>query len=241
MEWDKIFFSLDSPSAATHNGIRGADCFGKVTRNMKTFSAAKIRRKTSKPILCIHMVVCNRNYNQIADMVRLASELGVQEVVINALNVWKKEMAALALSGPQEAEMRDILQDAVRIADKLRVRNNFIEFLQSDLLKKANEMDDAMKGCRVGTHKDGFKNAPCYYPWYNISIFSDGTVQPCFIPQGVGERIREKGLKDIWDGPVFDSARKECLEGRLSWYCARCNPWNLSKMEEIRNRLRGIA
>lgn len=238
MGWDKIFFSLDSPSAETHNDIRGADCFGKVTKNIRLFSDAKGRRKLSKPALCLHMVVCNKNYNRIADMVRLASELGVQEVVINALNVWKKEMAALELSGMQEAEMQNVLRDAIKCADELGIGNNFREFLKSDLLNKANEMDDAMKGSRADTHEEDFKNASCYYPWYNISIFADGTVQPCFIPQGVGERLMKKSLKDIWNGPVFNSARKECLKGQLSGYCARCNPWNLPKMEELRNYLR---
>ena len=83
-------------------------------------------------------------------------------------------------------------------------------------------------------------NAPCYYPWYNISIFADGIVQPCFIPQEKGEQIKGKSLKEVWFSRCFSEIREGIKKGKLSKYCSKCNPWNLSKMNEIRRELRKI-
>ncbi|MEM7825959.1 MAG: SPASM domain-containing protein, partial [Candidatus Aenigmatarchaeota archaeon] len=82
-----------------------------------------------------------------------------------------------------------------------------------------------------------FASVACYYPWYNISIFADGNVLPCFILKDKSENVREKTLKEIWFGSYFNEIRKAFLKNKLKVDCSKCNPWNLPKMEEIRNKL----
>lgn len=240
LKWDKIFFSLDSPLAQTQNELRGADCFDKIIGNVKLFTKIKKERNSSFPVLCFHMVICNKNYKQVPDMVKLANDLGLQEVLLNALNIWRPEINSLKLTEEQEAELIAIVKESKKLAEELNVGNNFDEFLKSELFKKVNVMDDAMKKKVRKTSSNELLNIPCYYPWYNISIFADGMVQPCFIPQGKGERIKGKTLKSIWFGECFSKIRESMKNGKLSKYCARCNPWNFEKMEEIRNELNSM-
>lgn len=237
LKWDKIFFSLDSPLAETQNKLRGTDCFDKIINNVRIFAKNKKESKSPLPVLCFHMVICNKNYKQIPDMIKLASELELQEVLLNALNIWRPEIKSLKLTEEQETELKNIVRESKKLAEELNVGNNFDEFLHSELFRKANAMDDVMKKEVGKIFSNDLLNVPCYYPWYNISIFADGVVQPCFIPQGKGEQIKSRNLRDIWFGESFSEIRESMKKNKLSKYCARCNPWNFKKMEEIRNEL----
>lgn len=240
LKWDKIFFSLDSPFTETQNELRGQDCFDKIIENIKIFVKVKKENNSSPPTLCFHVVVCNKNYRQIPEMVKLAKKLGIQDVLLNALNIWEPKINKLKLTESQEKELGSILEESKKIAEELNVGTNIDEFLQSELFKKANVMIDAIEKRVKEKTLNELLNMPCYYPWYNMSIFADGVVQPCFIPQGKGEQIRGKSLKEIWFGECFSEIREEMKRDGLSKYCAKCNPWNLSKMDEIRRELRKI-
>ncbi len=241
LSWDKITFSLDSPLSEIQNELRGKDCFEDIVKNIKYFSKVKKARETNYPVLCIHSVICNKNYKQITELIELAKEIGVDEVLLNALNIWSSEIEKLKLTDDQEKELIPILDNARRLADDLDISTNIEEFLKSELFKKANIMDKVMKNetkNQNDSSTDNILNVPCYYPWYNLSIFPDGTVQPCFIPQGTGEQIKDKKLKEIWFGRVFSDFRNQMKKGNVSKYCEKCNPWNLEKMSEIRENLR---
>jgi MoaA/NifB/PqqE/SkfB family radical SAM enzyme len=233
--WDKIYFSLDAPIPRIQDELRSGECYDKIIRAIKLFVRIKRKFRSPKPILCLHMVICNKNYKTIPQMVRLTHELGVQELLLNALNVWKEEIKLLELNDQQEQELIRVLQKSLRLTKFLGVNSNISEFLQDRLFKKANIMNQAM--IEEVESRKGFDNIPCYYPWYNMSIFPNGMVQACFIPKQRGEFVTKKSLKEIWFGRYFEKVRAELLDHKLSEDCARCNPWNLAKMREIRKRV----
>jgi MoaA/NifB/PqqE/SkfB family radical SAM enzyme len=240
ISWDKIFFSLDASIAEIHDGIRGDKCFNKIIGNIKLFDFWKRKLKSEKPILCFHMVVCNRNYKEVPSMIGLAKRLNVQNVSINALNVWASEIESFRLNEREEKELQEILKKSLELAKEYKISTNIPDFLSSKLFEKANIMNEAMmrEVERNSEEVNQFLTIPCYYPWYNISIFSNGITQPCFIPRDKGENILEKSLREIWYGEFFESFRKSLIKNKLSKDCSRCNPWNLPKMNEIRNELR---
>ena len=239
--WDKIFFSLDASVAEIHDDIRGVKSFDKIIENISLFDSWKRKLKTNKPTLCFHMVVCNKNYKEVQGMINLARKLHVQDVLINALNIWATEIEAFKLNEKEEKELQEILKKSLELAEKSGVNTNISDFLSSELFEKANVMDKAMTGeVEKNTKMNQFLSIPCYYPWYNISIFSNGIVQPCFIPKEKGKNVLEKGLKEIWFGEFFESFRNTLMENKLSEDCSKCNPWNLTKMNEIRKELRKI-
>ena len=79
--------------------------------------------------------------------------------------------------------------------------------------------------------------APCYYPWYNLAIFADGIVKPCYMLKTGGVSLFEHTLDEIWESGYFFEIRKQMLDNRLTGDCAQCNPWSFSKTKEIRGRL----
>ena len=236
MGWDKIYISLDSPFPDTQDLLRGKGCFMKIVEGVKNLNEWKKKLRTQKPSIHFHCVVCNLNYHQIPQLIELASRLGVDGVSLNALNIWKPEIAKLALNEREKAELLRILQACIREAEDLNVSNNIRDFLNFLFVEKANVMNEAMV---EEVEKPNFPfSIACYYPWYNISIFADGRALPCFILKDEGENVRQKSLKEIWFGDYFNSIRERFLRNELKEDCAKCNPWNLPKMKEIRERIR---
>ena len=236
MKWDKIFISLDSPDERTHNLLRGVNCYKTIIKGVKNLVKWKKKLKSKKPDIQFHSVVCNKNYRQIIDLIKLANNLGVDGVGLQALNIWKPEVMKLQLNQNEKKELKKILKKADEVANKLHVATNIKEFSGFLFVEKANIMNKAMVQ-EVKKSKDIFTSIACYYPWYNISIFADGRTLPCFILKDEGENVKNKSLKEIWYGKYFNEIRQSFLKNKLKKDCEKCNPWNLPKMKEIREKL----
>jgi MoaA/NifB/PqqE/SkfB family radical SAM enzyme len=239
MKWDKIYISLDSPIAETQNFLRGVNCFEKIIGGVKNLVELKKKLRKENPQIYFHLVICNKNYQQVPEMVKLAHKLKVQGISLNALNVWKPEINKLKLNKKESKEFKEVLQKSEKLANKLKISTNIQDFSKFLFVKRVNVMNKAMIN-EVKKSNDTFTSIACYYPWYNISIFADGSTLPCFILKDVGESVKEKSLKDIWFGNYFAKMRQTFLKNRLKEDCSRCNPWNLPKMNEIREKLKNL-
>ena len=240
MEWDKIYISLDSPFAKTQNSLRQANCFQEIVDGIKNLVRWKERLRREKPFVYFHSVICNKNYKQVTEIVKLAHRLKVQGISLNALNVWKPEINKLKLREKEKKEFESVLKKSEMLAKKLKISTNMEEFSKFLFIEKANVMDKAMVK-EVEKTQDPFASIACFYPWYNISIFADGRALPCFILKDEGENVLNKSLKDIWFGEYFNKIRQMFLKNKLKEDCSKCNPWNLPKMEEIRNKLQSMG
>jgi MoaA/NifB/PqqE/SkfB family radical SAM enzyme len=169
-------------------------------------------------------------------MIKLAKKLNINGICLNALNVWKPEINKLKLSEKETEELKEILWKSKKLAKKLGISTNVEDFLNFLFFEKANVMNKAMVE-EVKISKNPFASVACYYPWYNISIFSDGRTLPCFILKDEGENVKNKSLKEIWFGEYFNEIREMFLKNKLKDDCSKCNPWNLPKMKEIRDKL----
>jgi radical SAM protein with 4Fe4S-binding SPASM domain len=169
-------------------------------------------------------------------MIKLAKKLGVNGICLNALNVWKPEINKLKLNEEEIEKVKEILRKGEKLAQKLEISTNIEDFLDFLFFEKANVMKKAMIE-EVETNTNSFASIACYYPWYNISIFPNGRTLPCFILKDDGENVKEKSLKEIWFGDYFNKIRKTFSRNELKEDCSKCNPWNLPKMREIREKL----
>lgn len=234
--WDKITFSIDGHNEKVHDSIRGAPCFKKAIKSIELFSKYKNKLKKDKPSLSFHTVVCNKNYNHLPKLFELAKKLNVQDILFNALNIWSKDIKKLELNIKQQDKLNKSLKSLRSLAKNLNIGTNIKEFQKFDMFNKANRIVKAME--KEFEKEDGLLGTPCYVPWYSMSIFADGRVQPCFILQDRGESCVGKSLKEIWFGDYFNGVRQAMLDKKLNQVCSRCNPWNFSKNKEIRNELR---
>lgn len=235
MGWDKITFSIDGPTADIHDAIRGRPSFGRIMGAMQEFTRLKKEFNAEKPQLCVHFVVCSLNYKSIPQMIPLCIEAGADTFLIQALNVWSDDILRYKLSEEQEEELQGILKEALAGAKRAGIATNIQDFLRHDLFSKANAMDKAMISHKRG---ESFLDVPCYMPWYNLSVFADGRCLPCFILRDKGVSFNEHSLAEAWNSNYFKALRGQMLANKLGKDCAKCNPWSLTKTEEIRAALR---
>jgi len=243
IKWDKITISLDSDKTEIHDEIRGSKgCFEKAVEFASLINKAKNKHKSEKPIVCFHMVVCNKNYTSVSGIIKLASKLGVNEVLVNALNFWSDKIKELELTKEQIKEFKNELLKARNIADKLGVDTNIDSFLNSDMFESANIMHKVhVKDAEALEEKkqcmSGLAKAACFSPWFNMSIFADGKTQPCFLLQEECDSVNDKDLQEVWFSQYFEKKRKDLLEHQLNEDCSKCNPMSLEINRRIRKQL----
>lgn len=232
--WDLVTFSVDGPNKKTNDYIRSEDSFRKAVSNAKFLSSL---RDDDKPYLVVHTVLCNKNYDKTEEMIELVDEMGFDEIRFNSMNVWNEAGEALELDSSKIKEAKRNLIEARKTAGNLGVKTNIKEFIEHNLLEHSNEIDEVMKEEVEDEEGKKFSNLSCYYPWYNISIFADGRVAPCFLFHD-GADIHGKNLAEVWYGDYFDEIRERFLENKLKDVCKNCNAWNVEKMERIREGLK---
>ncbi len=228
--WDEIIFSLDSPFEKTHDYLRAVEgSFNKVVRAIELFNLYKEK----KPKLCIHSVLCNKNYNQIPDMFMLAAKINCKNIFfepIVTVTVGTKIADTLKLNAKQKKELPKYIKKAKKIAGKFGIENN-LESLQTEIIGKINEMDSLII-------KDIQNNLPaCFEPWYHMIVRPNGRTGPCCMFDYSQEYLHEKTLQEIWYGKFFDRIRERLIDGKLLNYCSQCNPSQVVSNRKIRKQL----
>ncbi|MFH1849291.1 MAG: radical SAM protein [archaeon] len=240
--WNKITISLDSSDEQTHDSLRGVPgTFRRVKHGIACLAEAKKSLGRDRPQICIHAVICNRNHDHIEDLITFASKTGCNEVLINAMNIWSGKIKKLALGPRQVPGLYAHLKKAQAAAEELQVSTNIPMFLDSDLFQSANRMQDTFISDTGNLQAQEFWSIPCFHPWYNISIFADGSAQPCFLLQEKGDSVACRSLAEVWHGNYFTRKRQEIADRKLTDDCSRCNPWTLSATRELREGLKGCA
>jgi len=235
MGWDKVVFSLDSPVKSINDKIRGKDSFESVINACKMIKEHKIKVSKDKPSMFFHTVICNKNYTQLRESVRLAKKVGCEGVMITPLNIWSKKTEKLKLNKKHFRMLKKSLKEAENEAKKLKISHNFDSFSNMELFKNASKMDHVYMN---NDKPKGYVFSPkCYMPWFNMSISANGRVTPCFLLKDKGDNIKEKSLEEIWCGDYFNDIRKRLTEQKISKECARCNAYNVIDNKRLQEEI----
>jgi len=125
------------------------------------------------------------------------------------------------------------LKRAQELAKKFGIENNFSGLqsnLNEELIEKSSKMNEVveedikrMKKLKINRFLKDFLTVPCYKPWFHMTIKCDGRVTSCDVPVEGGDNIREKSIKDVWNGEYFNWLRKSLLSRKIPEFCAQCN------------------
>jgi radical SAM protein with 4Fe4S-binding SPASM domain len=163
-----------------------AETFEKIVSMVSLIEKIKSKRQTNFPHTRLSMVVCNRNYRDIAKFVEVCQDTGVKNARIKRLISSSKEMAEkLELTPSQEEEAKNYMAEATKSAKKYCI-NLDMEWAEW-----------------TSAQKTEFKESlPCYYGWLFSVIDADGNVYPCcFQDNGAScsfGNIKEAGFGKVW-------------------------------------------
>jgi len=226
-KWDIVTFSVDSPREKTNDALRGKNSFSRAVKSLKLFNDEKNKTGKEKPFLRLNIVLSNKNYKQLFELMKFAVAHSIGDVQVQPMTVWGKEGKKLELNQTQRKELQAEVAKAYKFVLENNIFTNIKDFLESDIVEKAAEhMDEKIIKERksISSHNP-FLSLPCFEPFYNLIILPDGKVAPCSISGGVdGDNLanKNKTLKQVWNGKALNEIRESLLSGKLKDYCKKC-------------------
>lgn len=214
-----ITVSLDGPTPALHDGLRGVKgAFKRTVHGLKHLRRAKKALKT-KTRIRLNMVLTRHNYHAYPDLLALAGELGVTDVV--PLPVDEGGKSKNRLLPWQLQEYTATIAPAVAA---IRAHCGFST--APHLIYPFGAVKDDLRHAAATEYARGyFRDHLCYAPWLTTLIDWEGDVWLCCMTRGklaAQGNVRHTSFRDIFLGEQYQAVRRQFLTERLA-LCHRCD------------------
>lgn len=224
---DELRISIDSPDPETYRKIRPAAELSGVIQNVRCLLEKRERSKKSTPRVSFWMTAVKSRIHSLPDMLRLASDTGVDEVYLQRLVFFHRGYAVEEESIFRNADNSTIavLQEAEQVAKEVGVRlwgagDN------SPILKIMNDDDNSVRPWSA-----------CRRPFKNAYVTVNGNLLPCCIApfssgpnidQHVLGNIFQDSFEEIWNGQRYKEFRQAFQSDEPWECCSHCGlDWSL--------------
>jgi MoaA/NifB/PqqE/SkfB family radical SAM enzyme len=190
---DWICVSMDGATADIYESVRIGSNFNKVYGSLKHISEI---RKGKTPKLMINFVLMPINFHQVEDMIRLAADVGVDQVNLKQCDVIRGDHGkGLGLFAKQETKdirrLQKNLSKAQRLAKKLNIETTAFPFTPEELPVCDQDPTNSMFIRFNGTA------APCI----NLAIGGPSTFlgNDVIMPHVHYGSLPESNLEELWE------------------------------------------
>ena len=205
LQVDQIFLSLDGATKATYEQMRRGANFDKVIANARRLVEVKREQGSRHPEFKINSVVCMTNYQELADIVSLAHDVGIG--MVQFVNVITFDHTTGLDTDRIQSDVQRALEETARRARRLGVRIKIELF-------------------------DKLPVETCTFPWTRNFVTYDGHVHPCCYTTQTGDRtaqnrrsfgnLLEHTFREIWNGELYSGFRSKMQQGILPRACEHC-------------------
>lgn len=164
--------------------------FDRVIGGLKAFSSVKAEKGVRTPHVTLLNPTNRLNYRDTDKMAVLAKETGCDAVSFIPFKTNRGELAHLALSEQEEAELRSRVSALRKQIKAWGMEHHIDRFLAREAFHKIRH------------------ELPCYICWFHSRIKVDGTVVSCGRSMLALGNLRTDSFTDIWNGEAY---RKERL------------------------------
>jgi MoaA/NifB/PqqE/SkfB family radical SAM enzyme len=198
---DVFTFSIDGARAETVERLRRGLSYERLLSGIAAVVHAKRRRGLRMPVIQANFIAMRESIQELPDLVRLASEIGIDDINVSYLTVEGAVDLSSSLVGHPDLQKR-AFSDARSVAEEKRV-----------VLHLPPDVDDA--GFRVR----------CFLPWDTMIIDTDGTARMCYSSweESVGNIGADGGVRAVWDSAIYREIRGTIeSDAPFYRYCAYC-------------------
>lgn len=213
---DVFAVSLDGATDETNGRIRRGSKIDVIVEDLKDIIQIRNERGLKYPWINFVFCAMRRNLHELPDLVRLAAEIGIDEVKVVYLTVFEENLLEESLWG-HEQEVKEVFEKAVLLGNELGIT-----------LKLPHIMGEDEAGDKL--HKD------CFVSWRDFFLGSDGYVRPCMsTPVKFFKYEKEKPFIDIWNAEKYKRYRSSVNNReKMDESCKRCYQsshcnWNLKE------------
>lgn len=201
---DVFAVSLDGATDATNSRIRRGSKIDEITADLRDI--VKMRKERGQLHPWINFVFCamKSNIKELPDLVRLAADIGIEEVKVVYLTVFEDNLLHETLWG-EEKLVREVFEEAIAVGKELGIA-----------LKLPHYVGEDVAGDNY--HKD------CFVPWRDFFLGSDGYVRPCMsTPIHFFEYDLNKEFMEMWNAPGYQKYREVVNhQEKMDSPCKRC-------------------
>jgi MoaA/NifB/PqqE/SkfB family radical SAM enzyme len=224
---DELRVSLDAADARTFLLIRGKDYFSRIVRNVRAFTEIQAREGLERPRVSLWLTGLRETISQLCDFVRIAHDIGVNEVYLQRLVFC--EDAPIGMARPDQAlfdrltrEQSRHLAAAEEEAAALGIRFN---------ASGATEPSESL-----ARKIDRNPWSLCRRPWTVMYFTANGRALPCciapFSQNGYDNytlgNATQQTLREIWNGEAYRDFRAALQSDAPPRCCAGCGlRWSL--------------
>ena len=223
---DELRVSLDAADRATYLKVRGKDFFQRIVRDVGKFIAWQREVGATAPRVSLWLTGLKETVAQLPDFVRLAAQMGVQEVHLQRLVFddagYGMARAESSLFEQTRAEEQAAIEAAQAVGATLGVTLDASGATEPGLSLKRQAEDQPWSTCRR--------------PWSLMYFTAHGRALPCCIAPfsardyatyTLGDATQQS-LREIWNGAAYGSFRDALLSEQPPTACANCGlRWSL--------------
>lgn len=197
---DEYRVSMDAATPQTYRRLRGVDQFDRVVPNVRRLVELARERSRSAPRVSLWFTASRANLDELLAFVRLAADLGVDEVYVQRLvfNGLGLATAENALHGRLQRREQELLDQAAELAQGLGVA------------LRASGLTTPLASLQGGAPSPR-PWAGCQRPWTLSYVTANGNVLPCCISPWVARDYQALILgnaladpfADIWNGERY--------------------------------------
>lgn len=218
--------SLHASSAPLHEKLTGLKDFQGIISGISTLTR---QRKEFKLFGRLHIALVNtvttENIDDLAGFIRLAWDLGVQEVMCNYMTMYNEDHIRLSCFFAQERTNSAICR-AREALEKIKSQSEpgDFEHFHVGLPNLFSQQRAPHDPAPVGQQNRQL----CADPWEHIYIESQGSVLPCCLwgahvgNLGEGADAAGQELDDIWNGPFYRNLRQGMASENPHFWCSNC-------------------
>lgn len=201
---DVFAVSLDGATDETNSRIRRGSKIDVITEDLKDIVRIKKERGLKYPWINFVFCAMKSNIKELPDLVRLAAEIGIEEVKVVYLTVFEESLLHETLWGEEEL-VREVFEEAIKVGEELGI-----------ILKLPHYVGEDVAGDKL--HKD------CYVSWRDFFLGSDGYVRPCMsTPIHFFKYDTNANFMDLWNSPEYQKYREIVNDqNKMDSPCTRC-------------------
>lgn len=201
---DVFAVSVDGATDASNARIRRGSKLSQITEELKYIVEEKKRRGAAYPYINFVFCAMDSNIGELPELVRLAAEIGIDEVKAVYLTVFEDKLLGESLWEKKD-KVRRAFDEAERLGDELGV-----------LIKLPHLIGEDEAGEK--SHKD------CFVSWRDFFIGSDGYVRPCMsTPIKFFKYDASLDFMEMWNSREYQNYRISVNdEEKMDISCKRC-------------------
>lgn len=201
---DVFAVSLDGVTDETNSRIRRGSKIDQIVDDLKDIVRMKKERGLKYPWINFVFCAMRSNIEELPEMVRLAAEIGIEEVKVVYLTVFEENLLEESLWGYEDL-VRNIFEETIRTADELGIVLKLPHYIGEDVAEDKY-------------HKD------CFVTWRDFFLGSDGYVRPCMsTPIQFFPYDKEKAFMELWNASQYQKYRETVNDqSDMDDPCRRC-------------------